>query len=188
MALACCGLAGMAILMACGFPSVEFASDASDGGPTTEAGAETSKDGPAVDALVDAATSDAESRTDATQRVDEAGCKNPCDCDGDKFVNKSCLEAGADPKTADCDDFDPLRYPTKEAWTSEVPSADNGGDWNCDNVVETQYGTGLNCTTSCGAQGFTGTPKCGEAADYVACVGTILCTAQKIETRKQGCR
>ncbi len=185
--VACCACAAVAILVACGFPTVDFAADGSDGA-TTDAGTDISMDGPAADAFTDGAAGDAETRTDATQRVDEAGCKEPCDCDGDKFVNKSCLEAGADPKTADCDDFDPLRYPTKSTWTSELPPADNGGDWNCDNVVEMQYGTGLRCATSCGAQGFTGTPKCGEAADYVQCVGVGLCSAKKIETRKQGCR
>lgn len=188
LAFACAACGATALVVACGFPDVGF-SDGSSG----EGGPQGGRDGSTPDALAtdarfDAPVTDADERTDATQRVDEAGCKNPCDCDEDTFVNKSCLEAGADPKLADCDDFDPLRYPTKEAFTKEVPPPDNGGDWNCDTVVEKQYPAGLNCTTSCGAEGFTSTPTCGQLADYFKCTGIGLCGATKIDQRKQGCR
>lgn len=176
------------IVIACSFPDVTFAPGSEAGGGGDGNAEAAALDGGGGDAPLDAPVADAEQRTDATQRVDEAGCKNPCDCDEDKFVNKSCLEAGADPKTADCDDFDPLRYPTKTAFTTEVPPADNGGDWNCDTIVEPQYPTGLSCTTSCGAEGFTSKPTCGQSADYFRCTGIGLCGATKIDTRKQGCR
>ncbi len=133
---------------------------------------------------------DAATRQDAA-KIEEGGtCPglNPCDCDNDGY------EAQGECGGTDCDDRDPLRYPN-QGYVSEPLEPGSDGNWDCKDPVEKQYVVKLNCATLLGlncnskAEGFRDDPPCGTVADYYRCKpGLLACGAEKIGTRRQGCK
>jgi hypothetical protein len=163
-------LVTLAGFVACGFPSVTIGPGGGDGG--VEAGTESGGNGPdggEGGGQVDADVGDVVV-TDSSGEIDANSCDPAdCDCDKDTYLRKGCGDAGSDPATVDCDDFNPLRNPGSGFVGN--PTAKNQ-DWNCDGKVEKAYSEKFQCdfVVLCGRQdGFEGPVECGAKADFFRC-------------------
>ena len=134
---------------------------------------------------------DAATRQDAAKIEEGGACPgaNPCDCDNDGYEAQGDACGGTD-----CDDLDPLRHPN-QGYVAEPPGEGSDGNWDCKNPVEKQYVVKLNCAALLGlgcnatAQGYLNDPPCGTVADYYRCKPALLsCLAEKVGTRRQGCK
>jgi hypothetical protein len=177
---------------------VEFATAGSEGGSGGEGGTgEGSTDSSTgADAFLDAAVTDAATRSDANTKVDAAGCTT-CDCDKDGYFKRGAGCDGGPGTVYDCDDTDDFISPARGfvkdfTWTSSYSVV---YDWNCSGMVERDYPTNLTCggtvITGCtGGQGYKGAgPGCGQSDDYFECKGVNgLCAASKIDSRVQNCK
>jgi hypothetical protein len=184
---------GVALVVSCSFPDVEFATAGSEGGSGGEGG--TGEGSTDSSTAADTAQIEASMRPDASTKVDAAGCTS-CDCDGDHYAVRDGGCEGGPGLVYDCDDTDDFINPTRDfvddfRWTSIHPVP---FDWNCSGNVEKAYPINLACggnvITGCtGGQGFKGDPSCGTGAEYFECKGVNgLCAAAKVDTRNQLCK
>jgi hypothetical protein len=200
------GLLGL--IVACAFPDVTFGPGPSiEAGASDASGTDTNTDTDAstqlpADVDPNGWTMDAATRGDSGGRIDPgsdaAGCAavggSACDCDDDKALNGAPNCTPAEGGFADCDDFDPLVFPSQgfvnASWDPTSPHR-VANDWNCDNKVDKQYPYNVTCGfgTSC-SQGFAKDVACGETATYHFCKQGLLgaCSVERTEQRTQGCR
>jgi hypothetical protein len=171
-------------IYACTFPDVQIVAVTSDGGDGRETigdSGNVGETGLSQDAADDVIVYAPDATTD--------GPVDPCDLDIDGYKSKGGVCGGLD-----CDDHDGRRNPgVKTFLTFETTN----GDWNCDNHVDLQFATGVNCgsilnATTCGqTAGFTGSPGCGSSGPFVQCIwdSTLLgsCKVQSTTTQIQGC-
>jgi hypothetical protein len=184
------GITPFAIVAACTFPDVTFATpDSSTEGSTADGPGNGDGGLPSIDGpnIVEANAADV-ALPDAA--ACEAGLLKPCDCDNDGYADKRCdagtIEAGG-LKPGDCDDLNPGRHPGIQDF-STTPTTD--GDWNCDGNPERAWKEGttwcvarnLGGLLSCSPdQGFNRALECGQSADFHTCVGTpplVACQMQ----------
>lgn len=198
----------IAIASACSFPEPTLIVSPSEGeedGSTSSSGGDAdpadASSPPADASLVDSVFAiDGNENVDpdgATQEasvapdsgtVDEAGCPDKCDCDGDKHRSNdpTCPDAGRD-----CNDLDP--FIPHDGFVASPPNG-HDGDWDCDGTVTKQFPVNVDCglLSNCNAAGFTGDPPCGTAGPFVTCkpsvLPLVLCDVKSTETVIQGCR
>ena len=182
-------VAGVAAVVACGFPSVDFASD------------NQFLDGSFVPN--DGSSGGEGSTPDSGENPDGNPCKGDpvCDCDGDGDLSPAC-DGG------DCDDRDDRVRSTQTDFVDAA--AKRAGDWNCDNIVEVEGDSGVVCTMlvdsgwaltattpqieeACAKEGYVGNPGCGETGNYNRCqkvagVDNKTCQIAETGSRTRGCR
>lgn len=185
------------MVLACGFPSVDFAVD-SDFVDGTFVPNETSSGGSSGDVF---------SPNDAGWDGSDCVGDPECDCDGDGDLSQAC-DGG------DCDDRNPDVNSKNQNFRDAAPPGDtdelfHNGDWNCDEVVERQYEAGVKCSgvlngdyplhqaePLCGARmGFSNDPGCGEVGSFVECkpgpvVDSVVktCVEKQTSNVARGCR
>ncbi len=183
-------MVGIGAALACGFPSVDFAAE---------------------DSFLDGSFSPTDGSSGGDGSLSDDGgnpngnCKGDpeCDCDGDGDKTPAC-------GGHDCDDHDERVRSTQ---TDFIDAQSNrAGDWNCDNKVEREADSGLNCAqlidavwaadastdeieAACAKEGFQEDPGCGEVGTYVHCkkvdgAANKRCNVDllKSQQRARGCR
>jgi hypothetical protein len=190
LAAAALGACGLALVVSCSFPDVQFAGGTDGGG----------SDGGGMPMAIDAAafTSDGQVASgDGGGKVDAQGC-DPLDCDGDGDKNKN-FDAGPDGPAPDCDDLDVRAKHSQTDFLDDLPVEPTNGDWNCDKSVVKLYPINVACSgflagdTCSLVKGFTGDPGCGQAGPFVYCkkdtfLGQTCTIDRTVMDVKQACQ
>lgn len=165
----------VAAAVACSFPDVSFSAADTDSGSNNDDGAASPPDANGFDgASVPGVTRDG-------GRIDGSACLSttPCDCDNDGYRSVTCdasVDAAAQLKPGDCDDFDGFRHPD-QGFSDAGPSDDSGlWDWNCTGKNEKAYEDDLviNCAGlllifCTGGNGIESAVNCGQNVTKGAC-------------------